>query len=77
MQAHDNTLVVALTLSARAIIFCNSRMPSDELIAKARNEKIAIFETDKNQFTVSGILYNAFLLEKKSFEQNHEPNSYS
>lgn len=66
MQAHDNALAVALSLSARAIVFCNSRTPSDEMLSKAREEKIAIFETGKNQFTVSGILYNALRAEKNS-----------
>lgn len=59
IQAHKNTLAVATVKDSPAIIVCNGREIPEDMIEAARNEKIAIFSTDINQFEVSGKLYAA------------------
>lgn len=58
IQAHRNTVAVASTKDARAIVVCNERAIPDDMIAAAQEERIALFETDKNQFITSGMLYD-------------------
>lgn len=60
IQAHRNTVAVASTKDCPAIIVCNERTIPDDMIEAARAERIALFETSKNQFTVSGMLYTEF-----------------
>lgn len=62
IQAHKNTVAVASLLGLPAIILCNGRTPSDDMIEAAEKEKISILGTDDNQFTVSYRLAQA--LEK-------------
>ncbi|HHU37091.1 MAG TPA: hypothetical protein GXZ47_07675 [Treponema sp.] len=57
IQAHKNTVAVASLKDLAAIIICNNRPISDDMITAAREEGIAIFLTSENQFTVSGKLY--------------------
>jgi type III secretion system FlhB-like substrate exporter len=57
IQAHRNTIAVASTKDCPVIVVCNDRAVPDDMIAAAKQEHIAVFLTNKNQFLVSGILY--------------------
>ena len=57
VQAHRNTIAVATMMNIRCVIVCNSRPIPDGMLSAARNEGIAILRTIKNQFNVSGNLY--------------------
>lgn len=57
IQAHKNTVAVASVKESPAIIVCNDRPIPPDMIPAAESEGIAVFTTDKNQFTVSGMLY--------------------
>jgi hypothetical protein len=57
IQAHRNTVAVASTKDCPAIVVCNDRAVPDDMIAAAKQEHIAVFLTNKNQFIVSGMLY--------------------
>ena len=57
IQAHKNTVAVATLVNISAIIVCNSRPISDDMLAAAKDEGIAVLLTKENQFTVSGKLY--------------------
>lgn len=59
IQAHKNTIAVATLKDSPAIIICNNRPIPEDMISVAKEEGIAIFLTDKNQFEISGLLYNA------------------
>ncbi len=53
IQAHKNTIAVATLAGVGAIVFCNNRPVSDDVLESARKEGIAIFRASANQFTVS------------------------
>mgnify|MGYP001054766007 CR=1 FL=1 len=53
IQAHKNTVAVASLIGMKAIILCNGRTPSGDMIEAAERESIAILGTAENQFTVS------------------------
>ncbi len=57
VQAHKNTVAVATLKDLAAVIICGGRPVPDDMIQAARNERIAVFVTPENQFTVSGKLY--------------------
>ncbi len=57
IQAHKNAVAVASMAGIAAIVICNSRPIPDDMVEAARNEQIALFVTDKNQFTVSAEVY--------------------
>ena len=57
IQAHKNTVAVAVLKESPAIIVCNNRPVPEDMISSAKNENIAVFVTQENQFTVSGRLY--------------------
>lgn len=57
IQAHKNTVAVATLAGARAVVICNSRPVPDEMVEAARNEALAIFRTDQNQFHVTCRVY--------------------
>ncbi len=57
IQAHKNTLAVATLKDSPAIILCNNRPVPDDMIESAKEERVALFVTKENQFTVSGKLY--------------------
>lgn len=59
IQAHKNTMAVASLKDSPAIIICNSRPVPDDFLEAAREERVALFRTKENQFTVSGKLYAA------------------
>jgi hypothetical protein len=64
IQAHKNSIAVALIKDIRAIIFTNNIKINQGLIAKAKEEKINLFRSEKNSFQISGLLYQ--LLEDHS-----------
>lgn len=57
IQAHKNTVAVATLVNITAIIVCNNRPLSDDMLEAAREEGIAVLRTAENQFIVSGKLY--------------------
>ena len=60
IQAHKNTVAVATLVNITVIVICNNRPVQDnDMLQSAKDEGIAVIRTKKNQFTVSGILYNA------------------
>jgi hypothetical protein len=60
IQAHKNTVAVATLVNISVIILCNNRPVQDEdMLAAAKDERIAVIRTKENQFTVSGKLYGA------------------
>jgi hypothetical protein len=53
IQAHGNTVAVATLAGMSALVICNARpIPADMLVA-AERERIALFQTDMNQFEAS------------------------
>ena len=60
IQAHINTVAVATHVNVSAIIVCNSRPVPEDMLAAAKEQRIAILLTKENQFTVSGKLYSLF-----------------
>lgn len=64
VQAHKNSIAVALIKDIKGIIFTNKVSIGEEVIKKAREENISIFHTVKNSFTISGEIYS--LLEEKT-----------
>ncbi len=57
IQAHRNTVAVGTLKDLNAVIICNNRTIPDDMIKAAREERLALFVTAENQFTVSGKLY--------------------
>jgi hypothetical protein len=57
IQAHKNTVAVAVLANLPAIIVCNSRPVPPDMAAAARDEGIAILRSPESQFVVSGKLY--------------------
>ena len=57
IQAHKNTIAVASLVGIVGIIVCNGRQAPPDMLEAARAEKIAVFRTTENQFTISGRLY--------------------
>lgn len=59
IQAHKNTVAVASLVGIRAIVLCNARPILDDMVEAAKAEGIALFRTERNQFQVSGLLFQA------------------
>ncbi len=59
IQAHKNTVAVATLSGVRAIVLCNNREAPQDMLEAARQEGIAVFVTEKNQFTISAALHHA------------------
>ena len=57
IQAHKNSIAVALIKDIRAIIFTNKVPVEPEVIKKAKEEKINLLRTKKDSFTVCGEIY--------------------
>ncbi|AEE15766.1 hypothetical protein [Treponema brennaborense] len=57
VQAHKNTVAVAVLKDSPAIIICNDRPLPSDMKEACRAEGIALFVTQCSQFTVSGRLY--------------------
>lgn len=64
IQAHKNTLAVAVLKDSPAVIICNNRPVPDDMLVSAKDENIAVFVSKENQFTVSGKLYCLFEQER-------------
>lgn len=58
IQAHTNTIAVATLAGIRAVVVCNNRAVPDDMLAAAREKRIAIWRTAENQFTVSHRLFS-------------------
>ena len=50
IQAHRNTVATASLMDLPAIIICNGRAIPEEMLAAAKQEQIALFQTPENQF---------------------------
>lgn len=57
IQAHKNAVAVASLAGCPAIFICNDRPIPEEMIEAAKEEEIAVYSTEKNQYQVSGELY--------------------
>ncbi|MBI4722883.1 MAG: serine kinase [Candidatus Stahlbacteria bacterium] len=57
LQTHQNIVAVASLKELVGIIIVNGRMPEDETIKKAKQEKIPILVTELSTFEVVGRLY--------------------
>lgn len=53
IQAHKNTIACASLAGITAVILCSNRTASEEMIEAAKNEGIAVFITEDNQFNTS------------------------
>ena len=53
IQAHRNTIAVASLIGIKAIVLCNGRVPSPDMVVAAEQESIALLGTADNQFTTS------------------------
>jgi len=62
IQAHRNTVAVAILVNISVIVVCNSRPLPADMLEAAKDEGIAIIRTRENQFTVSGKIWE--LLKK-------------
>jgi hypothetical protein len=60
VQAHKNTVAVAVLKHIPVIFICNSRPIPHDMEAAAKERRIALLRTGKNQFTLSGELYGLF-----------------
>jgi predicted transcriptional regulator len=66
IQAHKNSIAVALIKDIRAIVFTNNVDINQEIIDKAKEENINLFRSKKNSFQICGLLYK--LLEDNSHQ---------
>lgn len=66
IQAHKNTVAVGSLKGSPAIIICNDRPVPDDMIQAAASEKIAVFTTSLNQYTVSGRLFDALNIKQSA-----------
>lgn len=57
IQSHKNTVAVATLVGASGIVVCNNRPIPEDMVEAAREERIAIFLSNENQFTVSGRIW--------------------
>lgn len=53
IQAHKNTVAVALLAGCTAILLCNNRPVPDDMVAAAADEDIAVLRCSCNQFQAS------------------------
>lgn len=56
IQAHKNTVAVSSLAGIVAIIICNSRPATDDMLEAAAKEGIAVFRTSENQFNTSALI---------------------
>jgi len=56
IQAHKNTAAVASLVGVVAIIVCNNRPATEDMIEAARDEGIAVYRTNANQFDTSSLV---------------------
>ena len=65
IQSHKNTIALAVLLDIKLIIICNSRPIDKEMTKLALEHKIGILRTKRNQFEISGELYNLLYLNEQ------------
>jgi hypothetical protein len=56
IQAHINTVAVSKLVGIRAIVVANGREVLEDVIMAAKKEKIAIFSSALNQFSLSVLI---------------------
>ena len=56
IQAHKNTIAVASLVGIAAIVFCNDRPVSEEVLEAAKEEGVAVFSTSDSQFVASALI---------------------
>ena len=61
LQVHQNTVAVASMRELAGIALIGGRVPLDDTLAKARDEKVPILTTDLTAFELCGRLYEAGL----------------
>jgi hypothetical protein len=59
IQAHKNTVAVATLTGIRAIVLCNNRQAPEDMLEAARDEGIAVFVTEENQFNAGAAIHRA------------------
>jgi hypothetical protein len=59
-QTHENIVAVAKLKNLAAIILVNGRKPDEAALRKAREENVVIFGTSESEFSITGVLFNAF-----------------
>ena len=64
IQSHINAVAVAAHTGCGAIIICSGRSISDDMKEAAAKEEIAMFRTEKDQFTTSHLVHG--LLSKET-----------
>jgi hypothetical protein len=57
LQVHLNVIAVASHSGLRAVIFSSSRVPDDDIVARAVDEGLSLFVSPKDTFDVVGRLY--------------------
>ena len=57
VQAHINTVAVALSKKSPAIILCNNISASEEIKTACIEHDIALFSTELCQYEASGLIY--------------------
>ncbi|MCL2690362.1 MAG: hypothetical protein FWE57_11040 [Chitinispirillia bacterium] len=63
IQAHLNTVAVAAHTGAGAVIICSSRPVGDDMKEAAAKEQIALFRTEKDQYTTSHLVYSQLAVQ--------------
>ena len=63
LQTHQNIIAVAKLKDLAGIVLVNSRIPDEETLKKAEEEKVPVMTTQESAFTISGKLY--LLMEDK------------
>lgn len=58
IQAHKNSIAVALIKDIKAIVFTNDVPIDQEVIEKAKEENINLLSTSKNSFKICGEIYS-------------------
>jgi hypothetical protein len=57
IQAHKNTVAVAILAECPAVIICSNKPIASDMIETAKKERLAILRTAQNQFEISGQIY--------------------
>lgn len=57
IQAHKNTVAVAVLVGIRAVLVASSRPVPEDMVEAAGREGVAIYRSAQNQFTLSGRLW--------------------
>jgi hypothetical protein len=57
IQAHLNTVAVALHARQCAIIFATGHLPDHDVIARAQDERLPLYVSQQTTFDVAGRLY--------------------